>query len=322
MRHLTRRRVIAISAAACVSGTAAAAAGISARWNGVALGAPARMQITGLPAGEAAPVFAAVEAEIARLEQIFSLYRPGSVLSRLNRDGAFAAPPAELLELCSLATALHRGSGGAFDPTIQPLWALTAAHAARGRAPDPQARLRAMDLADWNAVHFDAASIRFARPGIAITLNGIAQGFITDRIAAKLQAMGLRDVLIDIGEIRAWGRAPDGGHWRAGIAGPAGGCCVHRVTLADRALATSAPLGTVMDTAGAIGHILDPRTGETAMRVRQVSVSAPTAVVADGVSTALCATGRGRWPDVTGAFPGVRIENTVVQAGSAPEPQF
>ena len=61
------------------------------------------------------------------------------------------------------------------------------------------------------------------------------------------------------------------------------------LALRDRALATSAPLGTVLDAAGAVGHIIDPKSGRPAgSQWRQISVSAPLAAVADALSTAAC----------------------------------
>jgi thiamine biosynthesis lipoprotein len=167
-------------------------------------------------------------------------------------------------------------------------------------------------LVDWTAVQFDPSRIAFAHPGMAITLNGVAQGFITDRIAAKLRGFGLADVLIDIGEIRGWGRSPGGGPWRVGIAGPDGDEVAERITLTDRALATSATFGTVMDEAGNIGHILSPATGVTASHVRQVSVSAPRADIADGLSTALCAMGPTDGIALLKEFPEARLESVVI----------
>lgn len=311
MTPLNRRRFLAITAAAGLAG-APGKAGTTARWRGIALGAHAKMHLAGLSQEEAAPVFASVVAEIARLEDIFSLYRPESVISRLNRNGDFKAPPAELLHVCSLVSALHHASNGAFDPTIQPLWATLARAATSGSELDPARIDQTRALIDWSKVQFDTTRISLERPGMALTLNGISQGFITDRVATRLRSFGLTDVLIDIGEIRAMGQSPDGGLWRVGIADPDGGCCSDRIRLADRALATSAPFGTVLDDGGQTGHILDPATGLTAQSVRQVSVSAERADVADGLSTALCAMDPIRWDWVLSQFPGARIENRVI----------
>ena len=106
---------------------------------------------------------------------------------------------------------------------------------------------------------------------MALTLNGIGQGYVADRVAALLEAEGLTNILIDTGEFRALGGHPQGGAWPVKLA--QGGT----VALRGRALATSAPLGTTFDQAGRIGHILDPRSGRPVAGVWQaVSVSAPT----------------------------------------------
>jgi len=283
----SRRRFLAISAATCLLPAAARAAVPVARWRGTALGAGASMTLVGADDRAAQPVFTAVEAEVARLEAIFSLYREDSATARLNAAGRLDSPPADLLEVLSLSGSLHRATEGAFDPTIQPLWLLHAAAAAEGRPPTPEALAAARLAAGWEKLQITPEAVAFTRPGMAVTFNGIAQGFIADRVAALLRGRGLTDVLVDMGEIVALGRRPDGDAWHAGIATP-DGTMVRELRLADRALATSAPMGTLLDRAGRIGHILDPRSGEPNGRWRLVSIAAGRAAVADGLSTACC----------------------------------
>ncbi len=174
---------------------------------------------------------------------------------------------------------MHAETGGLFDPTVQLLFRL---YAEAGAAPVSEAGLQeALARVGMDRVRFDADAVGFARPGMALTLNGIAQGHVTDRIADLLRARGLRDMLVDIGEIAAVGRGPAGGGWRVALAGEN-----RTVELCDRAIATSAPLGTVLDPAGRIGHILHPRHGWVAPLHRQASVIATTAARADALSTA------------------------------------
>ena len=209
------------------------------------------------------------------------------------------------MQLLSIAAAVHAASGGAFDPSVQPLWeALARRHTGtvRGEAAvaeqaDAQART------GFGAVRFDAGRVAFAKPQMALTLNGIAQGYITDRVADLLRGRGFQHVLVDLGEIRAVGAQGDGSTWPVRIAG---GDRV--VSLRDRALATSATLGTTFDAAGQVGHILDARAGAAVSAARQVTVSAPTAALADGLSTALCAMPQDAAPGLVRAFAGVRLE--------------
>ncbi len=112
---------------------------------------------------------------------------------------------------------------------------------------------------------------------------------------------------IDTGEIRAVGAQPDGADWPVTVqAGP-------RLMLADRALATSAPLGTTFDQAGRLGHILDPRTGTPVAPVwASVSVSAGSAALADALSTAACLMpDAARVEALVAAFPGARVESLI-----------
>jgi thiamine biosynthesis lipoprotein len=266
------------------------------------------MTLAGIGEAEAAPVIARVQSEIDRLEAIFSLYRAESALSRFNRTGQLISPPPEMLELLTLCGAIHHQTGGAFDPTVQPLWALHAEAATMGRIPSDLEIDMARARTGWAGIHFDISSMTSARPGMALTLNGIAQGYIADRVADLLRAEGMAGVLVDMGEIHAIGSRADGTPWRAGIAMPNGNLHPDPVTLADRALATSAPAGTVLDPAGQVGHIIDPRTGRPGGLWRQVSVSAPRAALADGLSTAFCMMPRGQTERAIAAYPGTRVE--------------
>ncbi len=308
MAPLTRRRFLAISAAATALPRVALAEARIARWRGTALGAGASMTLTGIGKAEAAPLIDQAVAEIGRLEAIFSLHRAGSALSRLNSTGRLSAPPPEMLELLTLCDAIHRWTGGVFDPTIQPLWQLHAECAAKRRLPSDAEIDDARARAGWAGLRFDTSGVASARPGMALTLNGIAQGYIADRIADLLRAAGMAGVLVDMGEIHAVGRRADGTAWRAGIAMREVGSGFDPVPLIDRALATSAPQGTVLDRKGRIGHIIDPRTGRPGGSWHQVSVSAPRAALADGLSTAFCLMERPMIRRALAAYPTVRVE--------------
>lgn len=276
---LNRRRFLTISAAAAGLAASGARAVPARVWTGVALGARASIW---LDHPDAETIAARAATEISRLEGIFSLYRVESALSQLNAAARFSAPPAELLECLTLASAVHRASGGLFDPTVQPLWALWAERVSAGARPTAAELTAARALGGWSDLRPDSGEIAMA-PGMGLTLNGIAQGYIADRVAMLLEAEGLADILIDTGEHRALGQMPGGGGWPVKLA--EGGS----VALRGRALATSAPLGTVFDAEGRFGHILDPRTGEPAASVwRAVSITAPSAALADALSTASC----------------------------------
>ncbi|MCL4186198.1 MAG: FAD:protein FMN transferase [Rhodobacteraceae bacterium] len=297
MPRVTRRRFLTIAAAAALAGPAAAAP--VSRWRGVALGAAASIT---LAHPQADSLIAMARAEISRLEGVFSLYRPDSALMRLNAGGSLAAPPFELVECLGIAGAVHRATGGAFDPTVQPLWAVHAEAWAEGAAPSAAAVDAALARTGWVGVASAPDRIAFVRPGMALTLNGIAQGYIADRVARLLGDAGVEDVLVDTGETVAAGHDPSGQPWRAILSDR------QEVRLADEALATSAPLGTVFDAAGTAGHIIDPLTGwPAAPRWRHVTVAARSAALADALSTAACLLDREAASVAAAHFPDARI---------------
>lgn len=277
MTHLfTRRRFLTISAAAGAIATLAAAAPAHTSWRGTALGADAEMIFAGCRPAEAEAAIAACRAEIERLEKVFSLYDAASEITRLNRAGALAAPTADLLQVLNLAQWFSEHTAGAFDCTVQSTWRRLADHFAilPDQSPPPQEADRTCSFRDlWIATD----EVRLP-PGGTITLNGIAQGYITDRVAALLRGMGWRDVLVNLGEFRALPGRP----WPVRLA-----MGRLRTSISDQSVSTSAGAGTSFNAAGDWHHLIDPRTGVSANHFKSVTVKAPDAVTADALSTAI-----------------------------------
>jgi thiamine biosynthesis lipoprotein len=297
----TRRRFLSITAAAFGCGVAGLASGAPAApvsfWKGTVFGAPGSLTLVHPDRDRARALIAECVREIARLENIFSLYRAHSSISELNRAGELRHPPHELVELMSFALALARDTGGAFDPTVQPLYRLYARHFSLPHAapggPSRGEIERALRAVDFRAVEVDASRIALRKAGMALSLNGVAQGYITDRIADRLHNAGFGDVLVDLGETRALGVGPGRVPWSAGIADPRQrGAVIARLTLGDDArlypaLATSGGYGMQFGDDPSFHHLFDPHTGRSAHRWLSVSVEATRATLADGLSTSL-----------------------------------
>jgi thiamine biosynthesis lipoprotein len=289
----SRRRALAIlgGAASLIAWRAGAAPPPRrCEWRGTALGADARLVLYAHAEAHAERAAAAAVAEIERLEREFSLYRPDSALCRLNRDGVLAAPSPDMLALLREAVRWGDATGGAFDVTVQPLWELHARHFA-GRPDDadgpPAAAIaRARALVDYRRIELTAERISLAA-NTAVTLNGIAQGYVTDRVADLLRGLGWSDVLIDLGEQRALGRPADRRPWTVAIADPNDrAASLAQVPLEHSAMATSAGAGTVLDRHGRHHHLFEPATGRSAPYWRSVTVIADRATAADALSTA------------------------------------
>jgi thiamine biosynthesis lipoprotein len=292
-QRLSRRRVLSILAAATalpLLPRGAHAAMEPYRWQGVVLGAEADLTLYADDRGAAAAALDAALSECARLESIFSLYQPDSALCRLNRAGRVDGPPFELLELMSTALGLAAASGGRFDPTIQPLWKLYADHfAAPGgdpAGPDGAVLARVLRRIDYRGVRMEQATIAFDRSGMQVTLNGIAQGYISDRVGALLKARGFTHTLVNLGETLAIDRKPDGSSWEIGVSAPDDHARLTIVVeLSSGAVATSAPRGLLFTADGRFNHLVDPDRLSCAPPDRSVTVLASSAALADGLST-------------------------------------
>ena len=296
MPRIDRRRFITIAAAmgVALAGRPALAAPQPVTWRGQAMGAEATLILNHPDPARAAAILRRVEAELRRLEGIFTLYRAESELSQLNRTGALAAPSPELVEALRLAQTAHDATGGRFDPTIQPLWRAYATGA------DAGALIRARSLLGFHRITMGEDRVVLPR-GMELTLNGIAQGYISDRIAAMLRAEGAVNTLVNMGEISAIGGRSATVPWRVGLSG--GG----EVELADRALAVTEPSGFTFDAEGHLPHLIDPASGAPRAEWRRVAVIAPQAGLADALST-----GRALAPapvirKAVGTLPGIQV---------------
>lgn len=288
----TRRRILSILAGCAATSALASSPFV---WRGRAMGAEARILLSGTQPQHSYRVFSRIETIIGNVERQFSLHME-SDLARLNANGLLRHPTQDMLELIELSDAMHKATGGAFDPTIQPLWLALA------RCESTTA---AQALIGWNKVSFSRDGIALS-PGAQLTFNGIAQGFCADKIAAYLRSQGYDNVLVDSGELLAIGPQADGTHWPVVVAGE-DGTVIGQKAIENRALATSSPLG--MRLAKGEAHIISPRG--SLPRWNTVCVSAPSGAIADALSTACCLLDRGGIEHALAQFPDARLEAIV-----------
>ncbi len=321
-RNLTRRRMIAIVATAAgsafLTGGRTAQAGDAVRWQGSALGAQVSIEIYHPDRAEAERLVERCIQDVRRLEQQFSLYRADSAICGLNRSGILVSPDADMVALLKASLLFGDLTDGAFDPTVQPLWQLYTEHFSSERpdpdGPSPQRLAEALAKVGHRGLLVSADRIALTKHGAAITLNGIAQGYATDRVVDRLRQAGLSTTLVNMGEIRAIGARPEGSPWRIGLADPDNpGALTETVDLVDRAVATSAGAGFRFDPKGRFTHLFDPATGRSPSLYRTVSVIAPTATEADALSTAFSLMPVSRIRDIVSIRPDVQAR--MVDAG-------
>ena len=236
------------------------------------------------PAVAAAAIHDALEAT-RRVDRLMTVFRPESEVGRLNATGALDRPHPDLVRVLQFSKQLAAASGGAFDPTVQPLWLLFVACRREGRLPSAGEIARARALVDWTALDVSPRRVALGRPGMAITLNGVAQGYAADLALAALRARGIADALVETGETGAEGARQPGEPWTIGIQHPRSPDAVlGAVAMDGRFVAVSGDYATPFSDDLRFHHVFDPRTGVSPTALSSVAVAAPTGIEADGLT--------------------------------------
>jgi thiamine biosynthesis lipoprotein len=179
---------------------------------------------------------------------------------------------------------LFRSSNGLFDVTVAPVVNLLA----RTHGKVDKKRLNeALELVDATKVVCRNDNIRLGASGMAITLDGVAKGYIADRAADVLHRTGMAYMVDAGGDIRVHG-SPENRPWRIAVQDPdKNGNYPAVIELRSGAVATSGGYESSFNQSGTAHHLLNPDTGLSPQYVRSVSVKAPTVMQADGLATAL-----------------------------------
>ena len=270
--------------------------------------------------------------EFDRLDALMSTWKDGSDILRLNAAAGNApvAVSAEVREVLRASHEVSEWTSGKFDVTfaaLSGLWKFD--HDIDGQVPDRSQIAPRLPLIDYRALQVDdrAGTASLTRAGMKVNLGGIGKGYAVDRAVTILRDAGLFDFMIQSGgDLFVAGRRGDR-PWRVGIQDPRGApdTMFAALELTDVALSTSGDYERFFIRDGRrYHHILDPDTGEPALRSRSVSIVAKTSTAADGLSTGVFILGGEegmalieKLPDVEGVI--VTAENNVLVSSGLKE---
>ena len=242
-------------------------------------------------------------AELAHVERAMSIYLPETDLSRLNREGVLRDADPYLIRVLHESYAMAERSGGAFDVTVQPLWTLYAAAQKFKALPSDAEIDETRRKVDYRGVQISGRTVRLRDPGMAVTLNGIAQGFAADRAMEAIKRCGIAHALVNTGEIASLGNKAAGRPWTVGIQHPREpDAYLGSAKLDSRCISTSGDYETAFSTDKAYNHIFEPRTGRSPMSFSSVTVVAANATDADALSTAIFVLGPEKGMDLAREF--------------------
>ena len=241
---------------------------------------------------------AAAEVALRNVEMRMSRHLKTSDVSRVN--AAKAGEPVEIsretIEVLTLAQKLADETDGAFDVTYAPVFGLWARSAKAGRLPTMGELKKAREVCGWGNFRITGNTVTKHQDRSMIDLGGIAKGYGIDLAVRAMTARKVTGGLINVGgDIRCFGRSPDGKGWPIKILDPfhpRGEKYLGRIVVKEGAACTSGNYERFVEIGGKrYNHILDPRTVKPAALTPSVTVLAPTATVADAWATALSVLG-------------------------------
>jgi thiamine biosynthesis lipoprotein len=246
-----------------------------------------------------------VDRVLADVVGLISTYEESSELSRLNRNPStdWIAVSHALLSVLSEGQRISALSGGAFDITVGPLvnlWGF-GPEVKADQVPSPEAIQAAMGRVGYQKLHLRRSppAVRKERGDMYIDVSALGEGYGADRVAAFLDAQGIRDYMVAVaGAIRVKGRNAKGTPWAIAIEEPTPGrrAAYKILQVSDEGLSTSGDYRNFFEHGGKrYSHEIDPKTGmPTTHRLASVTVVSDSAMQADGLATALMVMGEGK----------------------------
>jgi thiamine biosynthesis lipoprotein len=240
--------------------------------------------------------FALAIVEVKRIEALMTTWRDDAELSRVNREAGKSAVQVsdETFGLIKESIRTSEASEGTFDITFESLHGLWKFDQDLDPHPPTIAQVKAkLSLVNFRHIKLSESDhkVMLDKPGVRISLGGIAKGYAVDKAVALLDKAGLTSYFIQAGgDLFARGKKPDGQGWLAGIRDPRGpdGKSFAMLPISDHAFSTAGDYERSYVVGGRrYHHIIDPRTGFPATASRSVTVWAKTALEADALDDAV-----------------------------------
>ena len=237
--------------------------------------------------------------EIKRIEDVYSVYKDTSEISRINRlkkDERLRISD-EVLNLIHKTLDYSKRTDGAFDITVKPLVDLWGRAGKANKLPDEYELKRALGRVGYKNVVLDEVvrTIHFKKEGMGIDLGGAAKGYATDRAVSILEENGIDNALVNSGgDMYCFGKRTAHELWKVGVQHPRDRNRLFlEIRLKDKAIDTSGDYERYFVLDGKrYSHIIDPRTGyPIGDNVVSASVIAPDSVTSDILATAMCILG-------------------------------
>ncbi len=240
-----------------------------------------------------------VIAEVSRIENLISDWKPESQVSQVNANAGIKPVKVdrEVFELTQRAIQLSKITGGAFDISFAAMDKIWKFDGSMTAMPTPEAIKKSVEKVGYKNILLDSvnSTIYLKLKGMKIGFGALGEGYAADEGRKLMQRKGIKAGIINgSGDMSTWGRQPNGKYWNIGITNPIkADTIIAVIPLKQGSVVTSGSYEKfVVFNGKRYAHIINPATGYPATGLASVTVFGPSAERANGFSTSMMVLGK------------------------------
>lgn len=237
-------------------------------------------------------------AEITRIENLISEWRPETQISQVNQNAGIKPIKVdkEVFDLTKKSLYFSKLTDGAFDISIVAMDKIWKFDDSMNELPSEQAIKESVRNVGYQNIILDStnSTIFLKNPGMKIGFGSIGKGYAADKTRDLMKSMGVKAGIIDAsGDISTWGNQPDGKPWAIGINNPFNDHKMAAILyFKENAVTTSGSYEKYAEIHGKrYSHIMNPKTGYPSTGLTSVTITGPNATMANGFSTSVMVLG-------------------------------
>ncbi|UWY27451.1 FAD:protein FMN transferase [Flavobacterium sp. TR2] len=240
-----------------------------------------------------------VIAEITRIENLISDWKPTSQVSEVNQNAGVKPIKVdrEVFELTKRAIKLSEITNGGFDISFAAMDRIWKFDGSMTEMPSAEAIKKSVEKVGYKNIILDSteSTIFLKLKGMKIGFGALGEGYATDKCRAMMIEKGVQAGIINgSGDMSTWGKQPNGKDWKIGITNPfKPEKILAAIPLKEGAVTTSGSYEKfVVFNGKRYSHIINPATGYPATGLCSVTVFGPNAETANGLSTSMMVLGQ------------------------------
>lgn len=266
--------------------------------------------LVGKDSVQAQQYFQVVTAEIERIENLLSEWRPHTQISQVNQQAGIRPVKVdrEVFELTRRAIHYSQLTDGAFDISIAALDNVWVFDGSMEQLPSDATIRNSVQYVGYQYIVLDSvnSTIFLENKGMKIGFGSIGKGYAADKGRELLQSLGVKGGIVNAsGDLSAWGAQPDKQPWKIGVSNPFKAHEMIKVLkVKDGSLATSGSNEKFVEMEGKrYSHIINPQTGWPSTGLTSVTVSGSSAEFANFLSTSIMVLGHKKGKKLLEKFP-------------------